>query len=516
MDYQQKLTTQVKIVLFVAFLLDNVALFAVWYYSKAQGLPGSAILLLLFVSSLIFMFAVANGVGAFIMQPVRLLWRNVRHADPDSDKAGKLEKPPKSTTLWLGKDLVANLTGQIQHLASEADRAANTSSDLPNFHQNVIANNLPMPLLVLDRDNSVVFANNQFLTYLGMQGTDLRGQPLANALNMSFDPETSPESFDAWLNKTKSSSATASNTWRGVRAKNADTQANLQFDLAAYYNRANPQHIETILVLFKRQEEYQQEDDDISFISLAVHELRTPLTLLRGYIEALEDETAGQLGKQAASDLQKMQVSAQQLTSFINSILSVARVENGQLELKLRQGDWRQLLSSIVDDLRMKAQLSGLTLELQTAENLPPAGLDTTSITEVITNLIDNAIKYSPGKDKIVIKSELTSDNLIQTTVQDFGVGVPESVVPALFSKFQRNHRNRAQISGTGLGLFLSKAIVSAHGGNIWISSKEGEGTTVGFTLVPYASLAAAQQASNEGITHNTHGWIKNHSMSRQ
>ncbi len=140
------------------------------------------------------------------------------------------------------------------------------------------------------------------------------------------------------------------------------------------------------------------------------------------------------------------------------------------------------------------------------------------TVGEVITNLVDNAIKYSPDNaQKIAIVSSVNSEGLIETTVQDYGAGIPSSVMPNLFSKFTRNHRNKDDITGTGLGLFLSKAIVNAHSGNIWAKSKENEGSTFGFTLLPYDQLAKELQSNNnEGIVQGSHGWIKNHSMQRR
>lgn len=89
--------------------------------------------------------------------------------------------------------------------------------------------------------------------------------------------------------------------------------------------------------------------------------------------------------------------------------------------------------------------------------------------------------------------------------------------MPNLFSKFYRDHRNRAQIGGTGLGLYLCKAVVSAHGGNIWVSSKPGQGSTFGFTLIPYEQLAdEIKNGDNKDITRGAHGWIKNHSLYRR
>jgi signal transduction histidine kinase len=150
--------------------------------------------------------------------------------------------------------------------------------------------------------------------------------------------------------------------------------------------------------------------------------------------------------------------------------------------------------------------------------DLPLVAVDRMTISEVITNLIENAIKYSPEEaHDINIVSKINPGGLVETTVQDHGVGIPGSVMPRLFGKFTRNHRNQAQIGGTGLGLFLSKSIITAHSGNIWASSKENEGSTFSFTLVPYSQLAKdLQNNNNENIVRGSHGWIKNHSMQRR
>jgi len=117
----------------------------------------------------------------------------------------------------------------------------------------------------------------------------------------------------------------------------------------------------------------------------------------------------------------------------------------------------------------------------------------------------------------IAIETHLTTDGLVETTVQDFGLGISASIMPNLFTKFYRDHRNRAQIGGTGLGLYLSKAIVAAHGGTVWVRSKESEGSTFGFTLLPYDRLTEElKRSGNQEITRSAHGWIKNHSLYRR
>jgi len=218
-----------------------------------------------------------------------------------------------------------------------------------------------------------------------------------------------------------------------------------------------------------------------------------------------------------ADFLKKMEVSAKQLTAFVNNMLNVARVDENELTLHLVEENWESVIRSSTHDIELRAQIHGIDIEYNIAPDLPPVAVDRVSIYEVINNLLDNAIKYSGSSKKIFVMSKLNKEGLVETVIQDFGVGMPSNVLPKLFEKFHRNHRNKSQIAGTGLGLFLSKAIVSAHGGNIWAESKEGEGSTFGFTILPYANLSQElKDNANTEITRSAHGWVKNHSLYRR
>jgi signal transduction histidine kinase len=297
----------------------------------------------------------------------------------------------------------------------------------------------------------------------------------------------------------------------------SDSRPQRLFDLAAYYNKDNPHKFETMLVLFDHTKAYSQDDQAVSFIALSVHELRTPLTLLRGYIEAFEEEFAGKLTEDMKDFMFKMSATAQQLTAFVNNILNVARIDDDQLVLQLHEEKWGDIIRAAANSLALRARVRGITIEYSVAPDLPTVGVDRVSVLEVINNLVDNAIKYSGESNRIVINTFLNAEGLVETTVQDFGVGVPANVLPNLFTKFYRDHHNRAQIGGTGLGLYLSKAIVHAHGGSIWVKSNQGEGSTFGFTLVPFANLTDEMRSNvNQDITRGAHGWIKNHSLYRR
>ena len=166
--------------------------------------------------------------------------------------------------------------------------------------------------------------------------------------------------------------------------------------------------------------------------------------------------------------------------------------------------------------MSLRANVRGITIKTDIAPDLPTVGVDRYSIYEVVANMLDNAIKYSRGTKEIHVSAILNKDGMVETSVKDFGLGIDSAILPHIFDKFYRNHRNRSQIGGTGLGLYLSHAIVQAHGGQISVVSKVDEGSTFSFTIFPYAKLADAHKTGDtNGITRGAHGWIKNHSLYR-
>jgi two-component system sensor histidine kinase VicK len=254
----------------------------------------------------------------------------------------------------------------------------------------------------------------------------------------------------------------------------------------------------------------------MSFVALSVHELRTPLTLLRGYIEVFDEELGPNLNTEMQDFMKKMDAAAQQLAAFVDNILNVAKIEDNQLTLQLHEEKWEDVLRTVVNDLRLRAGVRGVTIKATVARDLPTVAVDRYSIYEVVANLLDNAIKYSKGTKEIHLNATLNQDGLVETSIKDFGLGIDGSILPHIFDKFYRNHRNRAQIGGTGLGLYLSRAIVQAHGGQISVSSKVDQGSTFTFTVLPYSKLATqGKTGDTSGITRGAHGWIKNHSLYR-
>lgn len=464
-----------------------------------------------FAAGVIGSLLLSAFITARVLEPVQTIWRAILHIDPDHQGTAA----PNLNQLKIGRELVNSLVLQIYQFASHEN-----SKELMDRRRELsqaanIVNKLPLPLFVFNKDLLVTNASQTALEYCKIESNDLFGKPLFDTLHLEFPSENT---LDHWIAQCQERKVTETAYWERVRVlSKLDNSLLRQCDIAAYYNRDNASGTEFIVTLFDRTELYNQDDNSLGFVALAVHELRTPITMLRGYIEVFEDELSDKLDDEMKSFMVKMEAAAKHLSGFVSNILNVARIEQNELVLHLTEASWPEVLKASMADGELRAKIYGKTVEYNVAANLPTVAVDQVSIYEVMNNLLENAIKYSGESTRIVVSTQLNKDSMIETNVRDFGAGIQSNILPSLFEKFSRNHRTKSQVSGTGLGLYLSKAIVTAHGGQISASSKEGEGSTFSFTLQPYASLSEEQKNSaNQEITRNAHGWIKNHSLYRR
>ena len=511
MDFLTKFRYQVRYYLLIMVFLENIVLvaggLAMHKFYPDMSVP--YLLLALAIAGLVSTFVISDTMAQYVTQPLATLWQAIQHVAPHGDQIA----PPDLTRYKLGRDMVATLANHVYQLASvvqgiEQNDAKRVHALNPDFAVNA----LPLPILILDGDDKIVLTNEMAAKYLSKPAPDLVGQNFFTALDLSF---TSSDTLDSWLKVTKGKTVTSDRQWERVRIGLPGQNDSLLFDLAAHYNQGNPLGYETLLILFDHTETYIQDDQAMSFVALAVHELRTPLTLLRGYIEVFDEELGPTLEPELKEFMKKMDASAQQLAAFVDNILNVAKIEDNQLTLQLHEENWQNVIDTVVRDLSLRAGVRGITIKTDIAPNLPTVGVDRYSIYEVLANLLDNAIKYSKGTSEIYVTASLNSEGQVETSVKDFGLGIDSSILPHIFGKFYRNHRNRAQIGGTGLGLYLCKAIVDAHGGQIGVSSKVNEGSTFTFTVLPFAQITDADKDGKPDVTRSAHGWIKNHSLYR-
>jgi PAS domain S-box-containing protein len=211
------------------------------------------------------------------------------------------------------------------------------------------------------------------------------------------------------------------------------------------------------------------------------HELRTPLTSIKGNIETLMDPDVKWSKKQQLEFLMSANREADHLTLIIRNLLDMSHVESGQLSLDKQS----YTLDSVLDfaNARLKTLTAGHQLFVCPHAAIPALIMDKVRIAQVITNLVDNAVKFSPAGSRITIDAVLVDDHLI-LSVADSGIGMPPVVVASLFDRFYQAKRVvEGKTRGTGLGLAVCKGIVEAHGGKIWAESQEGSGSKFYFSL---------------------------------
>jgi signal transduction histidine kinase len=513
MDQLETTLKQIRQRIWLGFLVENIIFAATVYLSyQYGGLPIYMAIGCGAIVSLVCLTVLSVTISNAVLEPLKTIRQAILHISPT---ANENVGAPEPKTLKIGRDLIVNLVGQLYQIASVAEHElVRAKGENSGISHEFIAGTMPLPLFVLDDSETINYVNQSAADYIGADIDDLVGKNIYMVLDMAFPSDST---FDHWLKKVKGKAATATQSWERVRLNIRDNHPTLLFDLAAYYNQSNSDGNSTYIILFDHTKQYSQDDQAVSFVALSVHELRTPLTLLRGYIEVFEQELKGKITPELEDFMDKMRVSSEQLTAFVNNILNVARIDDDQMELKLQEEDWAKILTHAIDAISLRAKVRGIELKCEIDGGLPTVGVDRLSIQEVINNLVDNAIKYSGESKEIKIHSGLDKEGRIETTIEDHGLGIPANILSNLFTKFYRDHRNRAQIGGTGLGLYLSKAIVAAHGGNLWVKSKEGEGSTFGFTVIPYSELSSDRKpADGDDLIRGAHGWIKNHSYYRR
>jgi PAS domain S-box-containing protein len=216
------------------------------------------------------------------------------------------------------------------------------------------------------------------------------------------------------------------------------------------------------------------------FLSAAAHDLKTPLTAISGHLQLIRRRFGDGLAPRVAASLDEVERSATSMNQLINELLDVARLQSGQsLTLDLRDADLVAIARAVVD--RAAERTPRHALELRAAAPTLVATVDPARIERVLTNLVDNAMKYSPSGGLVTVAVERQVDagwTWAVVVVRDQGLGIPAADLPRLFTRFYRSS-NTTGISGTGIGLEAARRMVEQHGGTIGVESVEGAGTTV-------------------------------------
>jgi len=209
------------------------------------------------------------------------------------------------------------------------------------------------------------------------------------------------------------------------------------------------------------------------------HELRTPLSNVSGYLEAIRDEVI----KPEPSTIASLSEEVDLLSRLVDDLQELALADAGELKLNRQSEDITQLIQQAVKAVQTKVLAKGLEINVDITANLSSVNIDYQRISQVLRNLLENAIKHTPNGGKITV-SAVQQESFIRVNVEDDGEGIPAEDLPNMFERFYRVDKSRTRhAGGSGLGLTIAKRLVESHGGTISVQSELGKGSCFSFTL---------------------------------
>jgi PAS domain S-box-containing protein len=400
------------------------------------------------------------------------------------DKTGELNKRMaeielKNQNLERTKKAMLNLLEDIQEEKDLVARErAKDEALLESMGDGVVA---------MDQTGIIIYANKAALGLLKVTSHQAMGKHFAKLWRVTNEkgveiPLEERPIYQALTDKTKVSS---SNYYyeRGDKVR---------FPVAS---TASPIILEEKVfgaIMIFRDITHEREVDRMKteFISLASHQLRTPLSAIKWYLEMLLNGDAGKLGKEQKEFVENIDQSNERLIALVNGLLNISRIESGRIMIDPKPTNLGDLIRSIVKEFEFKLEEKGIELVVSVHNQLEQVNVDPKLIGEVYKNLISNAIKYTPKGGEIMVMVSKKGQKIV-SQVTDTGYGIPLKEQGKVFQKFFRAENIiKVETDGTGLGLYLVKAIVESSGGKIWFKSDEGKGTTFWFSF-PSRGVAA-------------------------
>lgn len=337
-------------------------------------------------------------------------------------------------------------------------------------------------VIAVDLKHNIVIFNKAAEKLTGYKTEDVLGKPLSQIVKIfdnatELDPEIfcpiSKDSFEGVIYKKD-----------GLKMLSSTGQQSYVNLIAGQIEEGKKINLGCILTLYDVSKEKQLDEMKLDFVSMAAHELRTPLTSMKGYLYIFLRDYKKVLDERQNTLLARVNISTQRLSSLVENLLNVTRIERSSVALSPQKLDWIANIEELIAEVIDQAKDKKLELTFIKPQQIPLyLNVDKFRINEVLTNLIVNAINYTRMGGKIIIWTEVIGKEVI-THIQDTGEGIPKEALPHLFTKFFRVSGPLEQGSkGTGLGLYIAKSIIEMHKGKIWVNSELGKGSTFSFSL---------------------------------
>ncbi len=220
-----------------------------------------------------------------------------------------------------------------------------------------------------------------------------------------------------------------------------------------------------------------------AFVSIVSHELRTPMTSIKGYVENMLDGLTGALTEQQSYSLERVKHNVDRLTRMINELLDLSRIEAGRMELHLFPVSLLDVAADVVESFQTAAREKSITMRVLLQEGLPTVTGDPDKLNQILTNLLQNAIKFTPPGGEIRVEAQVQDDAFVEIVVVDSGCGIPPHEIDMVFDKFYWGESVPEEARGAGLGLAIARSLVELHGGQLKVDSAPGQGSRFAFTV---------------------------------
>ncbi len=397
--------------------------------------------------------------------------RNYLKVLPEVVKNAILHKRDKDELKKYHEKLVELVKERTEQLAEEKELLAVTLSSMGDA------------VIAVDAENKITLFNKAAEQLTGWRFEDVHHKPIDEVIRIIN--EQTKKSADSPIDKVLESREIESSS--GSDALIARTGREFPIAATAAPIRKNDGTM-TGIVMVLRDVSQQREIDRMKsdFISSVSHELRTPLTSIKAYAETMLDDI--DMPRQTRQEfLQIINEESDRLTNLINGILDISKIEAGTIEIVRKPVDLALVAKHSAESLEYVAGKKNIRLQTDISNHLPDLLGDENKIFSMLTNLINNAIKFTPEDGTVSVSAHLVNNELV-VKVSDTGMGIPKDDLTKIFSRFYRVHRPGKQIQGTGLGLAIVKEIVLRHDGRIDVESEVDKGST--FTVyLPVAPL---------------------------
>ena len=337
------------------------------------------------------------------------------------------------------------------------------------------ADQLPDAVVQLDADRGVTAVNQAAASLTGYAAEEMLGRRVDDVLDLRWASDGQPVWVNGWHRSARLRSVVRIPEQR-VRIRTADGR-DVMATVTGRYDRDDHGELVGAVLVLRHASRGRTPAEGIEVISTVSHELRSPLTSVKGYTSLLLNRWERLGDEQKRLMLEQVHHDADRVTRLVTELLDISRLETGRLVLRRQLVDLPALVASVTEKVRMTEPRLEVTVLFP--DGFPAAYADPDKVEQVLTNLVENAAKYASPKD-LTVTGEGHNGH-IHVAVTDRGEGIPPSDLPRVFNKFFRRAETRP--TGSGLGLWISRGLVEAHGGRLDVESEVGKGSTFSFTL---------------------------------